>query len=121
MDFQITSRHLELTDELKNHASQAADRLEQEFEKIISAHLILSVEKHLQIAHLKVYVSGGEFQASEKSEVMHASIDRATKKIGSQLRKEIERRHDSKRRAALAKESPVSAEEEGEEEESESF
>ncbi len=119
MDFQITSRNLELTDGLKSHASQIESRLGQEFENIISAHLIMSVEKHLHVARFEVHVPGGEFLASEKSNDMYSSIDRATKKIASQLRKEIKRRHDSKRRTSLAKDSSISEEDEGEVEGSE--
>ena len=120
MDFQVTSRHLELTDGLKNHASQTAGYLEQEFESIISAHLILSMEKHLHVAQFEIHVPGGEFQAKEKSDDMYTSIDRTAKKIESQLRKEIKRRQNSKGRISLAKESPASTgDEEGEEEGSE--
>lgn len=118
MDFQVTSRHLEMTDGLKNHAFQAADKLEEVFENIISTHLIMSVEKHLHIAQFKVLVSGGKFQASEKSEDMYISIDRAVKKLEGQLRKEMKRRNDNKGRTSLAKDVSESIEE-GEEEEDE--
>jgi putative sigma-54 modulation protein len=117
MDFQVTSRHLELTDGLKNHASQMADYLEQEFENIISAHLILSVEKHLHVAQFEIHVPGGKFQAKEKSEDMYTSIDRTAKKIESQLRKETKRRQNPKGQTSLAKESPVSIDEDEMEEE----
>ncbi len=121
MDFQVTSRHIELTDGLKNHASQTAGFLEQEFESIISAHLILSVEKHLHVAQFEIHVAGGKFQAKEKSEDMYTSIDRTAKKIEAQLRKETKRRQNSKGRTSLAKEAPVSTDDEKiEEEESES-
>ena len=121
MDFQVTSRHLELTDGLKDHASQMADYLEQEFENIISAHLILSVEKHLHVAQFKIHVPGGEFQAKEKSEDMYTSIERTAKKIGAQLRKEMKRRQNPKGQTSLAKETSASIDdEEGEEEGSES-
>lgn len=104
MDFQITSRHMELTDGLKSHASQIISRLGKEFDNIISIHLIMSVEKHLHVAQVEVRVPGGDFLASEKSDDMYSSIDRATKKIESQLRKEIKRRYDSKRRTPVAEE-----------------
>jgi putative sigma-54 modulation protein len=111
MDFQITSRHLELTDGLKTHAEQVADRLGQEFENITSIRLILSVEKHLHISRFEVRISGGEAQATDKSPDMYNSIDGAMKKVESQLRKEQKRRSNPKRRTSIAKDIPVSMDE----------
>lgn len=98
MNVNITFRHLEATDNIKNHVREKLKKLEKYLIKPIDAHVILSVPNSLrQIC--EITVTEGDFQAvaKEETETLYASIDQTVHKIERQLKKhkEIVKEHKS--------------------------
>ncbi len=96
MDIHITARHFKAHETLRSYAFDAINKLENHFEGIISAKLILSYEKSLnsvKAAELIVKVQGAVLKSLEKSPEYTKSIDAAVEKIERQLQK-----HKSKKR-----------------------
>lgn len=88
MQTSITGRHMELTDSLREYALSRLEKIDSEFPRLQSAHVVLDVEKHRQLA--EVVIQGPNHvvvDAKEETSDMYASIDGALGKAEKQLRK----------------------------------
>src|SRR3954465_10090082 len=87
MQMNITFRHLEPIDSLKNYAQDKVERANKYLDRAGEAHIVLSMERHLH--HANTTTTSGAFvlRGREKSEDMYASIDLAMDKIERQLRR----------------------------------
>ena len=91
MQMNITFRHFEPIDSLKNYAQDKVERANKYLDRAGEAHVVLSLERHLH--HADITITSGAFvlRGREKSEDMYASIDLAMDKIERQLRRYKER------------------------------
>src|SRR3954469_20592021 len=91
MQLNITFRHFEPIDSLKNYARDKVERAHKYLDSAGEAHVVLSLERHLH--HADITITSGPFvlRGREKSEDMYASIDLAMDKIERQLRRYKER------------------------------
>ena len=91
MQLNITFRHFEPIDSLKNYAREKVDRANKYLDTAGEAHVVLSLERHLH--HADITITSGPFvlRGRERSEDMYASIDLAMDKIERQLRRYKER------------------------------
>ena len=94
MNIQITGRHVEVTEAIKNYVDEKIGKVSQYFDNITSSKVILSVEKDTQIAEVIITVPGTEFVAKADDKDLYAAIDLVEDKIARQLRK-----HKNKLRA----------------------
>lgn len=91
MQLNITFRHLEPIDSLKNYAQEKVERANKYLEHAGDAHVVLSLERHLHSADITIHSGPFVLRGREKSEDMYASIDLAMDKIERQLRRYKER------------------------------
>lgn len=100
MQLNITFRHLDPIDSLKNYAREKVERVNKYLDKATEAHVVLSMERHLH--HADISIQSGSFllRGRERSEDMYASIDLAMDKIEKQLKryKEKLKTHHGKER-----------------------
>lgn len=87
MEHTITGRKLEVTDALKNHIAGALDKIEAHFDKIISADVVLSVDKLRHIAEINLVANGLRIHGREDSDDMYTSVDNVMSKISRQVLK----------------------------------
>ena len=87
MQLNITFRHLEATDALKEYAREKVDRVKKYLDRAGDAHVVLSLERHLHHADITIHSGAFLLRGREKSEDMYASIDLAMDKIERQLRR----------------------------------
>ncbi len=87
MDIKITARHFELTDALRDYAQKEVFTLKRYFDHLISGHIILSVEKHRQIAELVIHVWGTDLASKAESEDMYLAIDEVVEKMERQIKR----------------------------------
>ena len=83
----ITARHFDITPEIKAKAEEEMEGLTRYFDNIISAELILDVERHRRMAELKVKVYNNTISGSGDTDDMYNSIDQAVDKVKGQLKK----------------------------------
>ncbi|HUV29869.1 MAG TPA: ribosome-associated translation inhibitor RaiA [Acidobacteriota bacterium] len=83
----ITARHFDLTPELRQKAEAEMDGLTRYFDNIISAELILDMERHRRMAELKVKVYKDVLTSSAETDDMYSSIAMAVDKMKGQLKK----------------------------------
>jgi ribosome-associated inhibitor A len=100
VDVTISGRHVAVTDAMREHARQRAERLAGLSRRLMRAKITLSIEPGRQIAEAVVSVRRhGEMVAKSESHDMYAAIDEAIAKIEKQLHR-IEERFRQKRDAA---------------------
>ncbi|MGQ0504365.1 MAG: ribosome hibernation-promoting factor, HPF/YfiA family [Myxococcaceae bacterium] len=87
MQLNITFRHLDASDSLKEYARIKVERVNKYLAKAGDAHVVLSVERHLHHADITIHSGAFVLRGREKSEDMYASLDLAMDKIERQLRR----------------------------------
>jgi putative sigma-54 modulation protein len=112
MIIDITSRHVSVTDDIKEHAERRLGQILRHVGELVSAHVVLDEEKERSTAEMVVH--GRHLTAAVHAEAgdFRTAIDRATAKIRHQLerhhsrtlgRRRVGRRHvarDEAREAA---------------------
>jgi putative sigma-54 modulation protein len=112
MKITTTARHYELTPALKDYAEKKILNLDKYSEQIDTAHATFSLEKYRHVVEIAVHLNGKEFNGTEESEDMYASIDKAVDKIERQLLKhkgKIKKRKSNKKIAEMDYEFPDAA------------
>ena len=87
MDIRITARHFELTDALRDYAQREVATLKKYFNHLIRGHMILSLEKHRQIAELVIHVWGTDLASRSESGDMYLAIDEVVEKMEKQIKR----------------------------------
>ncbi len=85
MRITVTARNLEMTDALRRYAEDKVVRLQKFVDRITSAHVVLSIQKHLQIAEVTLHVRDLTIRGEESSHDLYAAIDRVADKIERQI------------------------------------
>jgi putative sigma-54 modulation protein len=101
MKFQITSRHFDLTPEIRAFAEERVEKLKRYFEQIIDVSVILSIEKHRNAAEITLHTNGQNLVGTSEAPEMKAAIDGAVDRIETQLRKHKDRLTDRRGRTPL--------------------
>ncbi len=106
MQFFITGRHLELTDDIRVHVEKKIGKVEDILNNVIEANVILDVQGHRYVTEVTLMARRATFHAQAETEDVFASIDEAVDKIDKQIRRHKERIKDrrhrfSRREAAL--------------------
>ena len=106
MQINITARHLVLTPAIADYVRKKVERCERFFDHLVSAQVILYVEKYRQVAEVVIHAGKTTFRSNEESIDLYAAIDLSVDKIEKQLKKhkEINKLHrKSKTRSASLK------------------
>ena len=91
MQLNLTGRHVEITDSLRDYVNTKFAKLERHFDHINNVHVILDVEKLSQKAEATLHVNGGELFASTAHQDMYAAIDSLIDKLDRQVIKHKEK------------------------------
>ena len=102
MQIQFTARHMDLTDQLKDHITGKIDKMKRYLNSIVDAQVTLTVEKYRHKAEITLRGKREIYSGMEVSGDMYLSIDKVLDKI----EKQIVKKKDKK----VAKRSPRSAE-----------
>jgi len=94
MTVHIVARHVKLTKPLRDLIEERFDKLEHYFESIISAQVILTVEKKVHRAEMLVHVARQTFKASAEAADLYAAVDSAADKMEVQMKKHKDRSSD---------------------------
>lgn len=94
MQINITARHFELAEAHKDHAERAIKRLTRYYDNIISASLILTLEKYRYNGELNIQVDGATLTSKEEAAELYPAIDLAAGKMERQLKKYNSKLHN---------------------------
>ncbi|HEY3359739.1 MAG TPA: ribosome-associated translation inhibitor RaiA [Polyangia bacterium] len=89
MRVNVTFRHMEATEPIKEYAQEKLERIKKYFPDPITAHVVLSTERGYQhVADVNITLHNGlTLQGEEITEDMYSSIDLVMAKIERQIRK----------------------------------
>ncbi|NJD69379.1 MAG: ribosome-associated translation inhibitor RaiA, partial [candidate division NC10 bacterium] len=85
MQMTLTTRNIEMTDALRRYAEEKIARLQKFVNQITSVHVILSVEKHRQIAEVTLHVREHTIRGEESSSDLYSAIDLVADKLERQI------------------------------------
>ncbi len=91
MQVNVTGRHVEVTDAMKQHVEDKISKLKRHFDHVTDIHVILTVEKLEQKAEATVQISGATLFADDVQEDMYAAIDNMVGKLDRQIIKHKEK------------------------------
>ncbi len=91
MHLSVKGRNLEVTDALRTYAEEKVQRMGKYLEGIVSGNVVLSVEKHRQIAEVTLRVRDLTVRAEESTDDLYSSIDLVAEKLERQILRHKER------------------------------
>jgi putative sigma-54 modulation protein len=91
MQINISGRHVEVTDSMREYVTSKLERLTHHHDRITSTNVILSVDKLIQKAEATIHVSGKDVHADATHEDLYAAIDSLADKLDRQLIKHKEK------------------------------
>ncbi|HWP46963.1 MAG TPA: ribosome-associated translation inhibitor RaiA [Candidatus Limnocylindrales bacterium] len=86
MQINITGRHLEITNALREYVTTKIEKLGK-YLHIVEAHIILSVEKYRHMAEVTLQAKRTKIHGQEETGDMYQAIDSVIDKIEKQIKK----------------------------------
>lgn len=97
MQFQVTFRHMEATDALKEYAEKRIERFGKYFSDPIACHVTMTTEKYNHRVDVNLQLKNGfKIAGTETTENMYSSIDMVAAKIERQVRRYKDKLRDRK-------------------------
>lgn len=87
MKIQVTFRHIEPSEKLKEYANEKVGKLKKYFQEPASAHVVYSVDRNQQQTEINISAHGMHIFAKDISGDMYQSLEGALKKVEGQVRK----------------------------------
>lgn len=100
MNLNISGHHVDVTVPMREYVLTKMKRLERHFDHLISAEVVLTVEKLTQKAEATIHASGANLHAAATQEDMYAAIDLMADKLDQQTRKHKEKLRDHHQKEA---------------------
>lgn len=92
MHLDITGRHIEVTDALRQHVVNKVSKIDEHFHLNSNVHCILTVEDKIRHkAEATIHVAGKDIHADAIDENMYAAVDNLAHKLNRRVRKHKEK------------------------------
>lgn len=85
MHLKIAGQHVDLTDALKNYVTEKLGRVDQYFDKVIDAQVVLRHEKFRNSVEVTLFAAGTTIHAEMEDKDMYAAIDGVADKLERQV------------------------------------
>lgn len=85
MNVNITFRHVEATDSIKTYATEKVGKLQKFLRQPMTAKVTVSIEKHEQVAEVRISSGSEHYEAHETSGDLYAAIDKVIDKLERQI------------------------------------
>lgn len=97
MQITISGRQIDVTDSLRDYASEKIGRVQKHFDHMTTSNIVLHVEKNLHKADVTLHAKGATLAASAEADDMYAAIDELADKLDRQVLKHKEKMVDHRR------------------------
>jgi len=87
MQIDVTGHHVEVTPALRDYVNEKMKRISRHFDHVISAHVVMTVEKHQNAAEATLLAAGKSLFATATDGDMYAAIDSMVDKLDRQVRR----------------------------------
>ncbi len=91
MHVNVTFRHIDSSDALKEYAEEKSERLARYLVEPIEVHWVLSVEKIRHMADATIVANGLSIKGQEETADLYSAIDSVLDKLEKQVRKHKEK------------------------------
>lgn len=91
MQVNVTFRHMDSSDAIRDYATDKLQRIEKFLQPPVEAHVILEVVKFTHRAEIDLRAKGVHLSAEETTADMYAAIDKVIDKIERQAEKHKEK------------------------------
>ena len=115
MKIDMTGRHVEITPALREFVEEKLGKLERLLDTPLEAHVVLSINKHRQVAEIQIKTRTVVLSGTEETDDLYASVGEVVDKLERQALRHKERLHDHRPRhgARPIEASPAPAEQDG--------
>lgn len=96
MQINVTGHHVDVTPPLREYVTEKLQRISRHFDHVISANVVLTVERHNHQAEVTVHAPGKSLFANHGADDMYAAIDGLVDKIDRRVRRYKEKLTDHK-------------------------
>ena len=103
MNLSITARGYKVPERVKRYINEKVTRKNRVYEGVLDVEVVLSYEKQIQVAELKVKMYNKVIIATAKSEDIFKSIDLALDNVARQIKRQKEKQRDFKIRSVREK------------------
>ena len=94
MEIQISGQGFDVTKPIETHINQKLKKIRKHFDHLVTAHVVLKIEKNLHIAEMTVHASHHDFFVYAESDDMYTTVDRLIPKLDRQIIKHKEKLRD---------------------------
>ncbi len=98
MQIHVTSRHFEITDDIRTYIEKRTKKIEAIFNPIIDFQVVMEAEKNRYRAEITLATRKAAFHAQGETHDIFASLDDVMDKIETQIRRHKERIKDRRHR-----------------------
>ena len=98
MQIHLTSRHLEITDDIQTYIEKRAQKIEAIFNPVIDFQVVMEVEKNRYRTEITLATRKATFHAQGETHDVFSSLDDVIDKIETQIRRHKERIKDRRHR-----------------------
>ena len=91
MQITVSGHQMEITEPLRNYASEKIGRIQKHFDHVINTNIVLHVQKNQHKAEATVHARGTTLHADAEGLNMHAAIDSLADKLDRQVLKHKEK------------------------------
>ena len=87
MQIQVTFRHVEPSEALKEYANDKVGKLQKYLDGPVEAQVTLGIEKHRHMADVVIYASGFKIHGQETTGDLYSAIDLVMDKLDKQVKR----------------------------------
>lgn len=91
MEVIVSARHFDVDESVKGYVFEKMNKLSEEYAKLTTARVVLSLERNWQVAEGHVTGKHLDMEASASTTDMYSSIDEMFDKLERQLRRHLEK------------------------------
>ena len=91
MKISVSGQHIDITEPLRNYASDKITKLQKHFDNMTTTNVVLHVEKNRHLAEATIFAKGTTLHANAIGEDMYAAIDALADKLDRQVLKHKEK------------------------------
>ncbi len=99
MDIPVAARHFEPPDEFKIEAEKRVNAvISKHFRNVLDAGAVFSLENSRFVSEINVKIKGTSFHAHDEDHNLHMSMEKAVKKLETQMRRYKDRKVSLKKK-----------------------
>lgn len=97
MEIITSARHFDVSDELREYVEHKVNKLGEEYGKLTTARIVLSMERNWQVAEGHVTGKHLTVEGRASTSDMYASVDEMFDKLERQVRKHLEKMQEHRK------------------------